>query len=338
MNQNEINGAEFSGAAASNILTRFASAVATAIVSGSGVVYRGVSSTVTQTAVVAGLLRNQFNGLLLLATSIAADTLIEAKALRVTIAAALVSFESAVSSSISRVYAVTANVQGAITLIIANLLNQFNGVITFAANVTTEVTVSGRIVAVKLLNAIVSANTIIITAVLFGLKLVKTSITTAAVEIEATLKDFFDGIKFAASEIVHTTEVQANAIGVLLSKTVATYAVVVTAKASAIKNLIANVSHISSVTAFIVGVKKARAVLLHVTIQSARLAAVNLAKSTVQSVVNLLAIVRVKFSGKIAIRHQVDINADLKASTNVPASPENTFIVPEDDVQYTVEE
>ena len=210
MNQNEINGAEFSGAAASNILARAASAVARAIVSGTSNVYRTISTTIASTSVVSSVLRNQYNGLLALAAIIVEQTGVEGRAFRVRLTRAVASTSSTIYAVLNKIYSTKAVVQGSAVLILANLVNQFNGIVTFATNVIVPTSILAKVTLLKLLKTVVSSGGVVVTAFGLGLKYVYSVIESAAVEVEGTLRNQFNGLLDLAAEIVNETQIIAK--------------------------------------------------------------------------------------------------------------------------------
>lgn len=338
MNQSEINGAEFSGAPVSNVITRVATALARAIVSGASIVYRGFSATVESSSSITSVLRNQYNGLLLLAATIAEQTDLQANALRIRLSNAVISIASTISANLIKLYVIAAVVQGNAAQILANLVNQFNGLIVFTSQIAVSTTVNARVTLLKLLRSAVSGANAVIIVLLKALRNTKAVVTNAEAQIIAILQDQFNGIRYGASEIVQQSTVTAKAIGLSLTTTLINSSASIITSVYVVKKFAGAVIHNSGITGIAIAIRRSAIIITYTTLQTSRLAAINLVKTIVQYITGIVGNIKSNNAAATVISSATNVTASLEATQDVPASPENTFKVPADDVQYEVEE
>lgn len=335
MNENQINGAEFSGAASSSRLFATAQALARAIVSGTGAVYRSFSATISSTTTVSGFLRNQYNGLVLLASTVASEAVIAARVFRLRSLSALASYQTSITAELKRLRRI-ASVINYTTSIVANLKNQFGGLVLLAVSVVSPTNVISKLSRIRKILAQVQASF----SVTANLSRVLQAASELLVEynIIAILQNQYNGIITFAAGITQQTNVVARSAIVRVAKAIVSASTTITARLARTSKFAAVVTYTTLVTAVANPIKRMRAAVGYTTNVVGNLAVLSKVKALVSSTVDIIVSLKRNLSGKTQITQTTNVIADLTVSAYAPASPENTFVVPPDDVKYEVEE
>lgn len=159
MNEYEINASEFSGASASTRILKAATALATAVLTGYKTVIRNVSTTVEYRTSITAYLLNQYNGVIVFASTVSQSVVISAQYLRSMAVSSAVSAEYQVTSFITAVRRTAATVVQSAAEITANLKDQFNGLLLAGAQVAQNTLINARATKIAISKAIISSTT-----------------------------------------------------------------------------------------------------------------------------------------------------------------------------------
>jgi hypothetical protein len=330
MNENEINGEEFSGAGVSSNIYKVAIAIAIAVATGTKVVYRALSGNINHSSNIIAFLRNQFNGLISQSTTISNSVDIIANAIKIISIRALMTAASAVTAVPKGLKNIISEIVVPAASVIGLLKDQFNGVINQAVAISNTVVISASAFALYQLRSVSITTATVITAVSNSLKYSSAALSHA-VSIAANLKNQLNGI------ITFQTLVAANYIisvraGIILyfNGFINIEPNIVTGYAIALRNIVSSIESSTTVTAVSTSLKQAVAAISNSYTFIANLSGLAITRSAILYVASLVGLVKSSFKLSTIVQTTTIITANMKSLKNQPASPYNSFNVPSD--------
>lgn len=336
MNENEINSEEFSGASASSNIYRVARAVAIAVATAYKTVYRSASASISNQTTVTGWLRNQYNGLVNLASTVAQSTTVSAAWVKLYAISVVISTATYITASASSLKRIASAIVVPAATIIGVLRNQFGDIINLAVGIANTYTVKAKAIAFYKVKSVVTQATQI-QPVIAAIRKLVTDINDVYVELEAQLRNQFNGLIDFSTTISSESSVLSILKAIRKVKAVSEASYSISAALARLRKIKALVTQTTVIAAVLGVVKKAKAVIS--ATYSVKAALAGLAKSAclVLYVTVETFVAKARYKAESIVTSTSTITANLKSSTNAPASPENTFQVPPDSTTYDVE-